>query len=71
MRADFYERNFLDRQVGAKQRNKDANPPGRDIQDIVYVSDTFKIRLDGSLRLHGQRSDVLGGGRESSVPEGM
>jgi len=49
--------NFFDLQAGRKQANNDRDPLGKDIQGNVFTSDSFKVRLGGSLRLHVQHND--------------
>ncbi len=60
--------NFFDLQAGAKQKNNDPNPLGKEIRGNVYTSDRFKIRLGGSLRLHAQHNDTPVGESVSSAP---
>jgi len=49
--------NFFDLQAGRKQANNDRDPLGKDIQGNVFTSDSFKVRLGGSLRFHVQHND--------------
>ena len=49
--------NFFDLQAGRKQANNDRDPLGKDIEGNVFTSDSFKVRLGGSLRLHVQHND--------------
>lgn len=54
---DFWD--LFDKEAGAKASNEGQPPLGKDIQGNVYSSDTFKIRLGGSLRAHWLWQDTL------------